>query len=403
MRSVAEHLAACRETISALPPLEVYLTDAVGCILAEAITAPFDLPVTDLAGCDGYAVNAQATEGASAQEPRELRVLEEINAGDTEHCAITDSASARISSGAPLPAGANAVVPYEETDGGQTKVAIYSETPVGQNVKPRAVDAHMGQNLLEAGERIGPRQVALLAAVGRSRVTVRPRPRVVVISIGNELVEPGNPARPGQVFDANSHALAIAATDAGAGAIRVSCVPDSHRQLRNTIEDQLVRADILITTGGLSYGSHDTVKEVLSPLGTVRFDNVAITPGRQLGVGTIQGTPVFCLPGDPVAVQAAYETFVRPCLLEMAGYSGASIYRSSVKAAIQSSWVSPAGRREFLPVKLTGNHADGYRAEITGQPGLTLVTALAAANAFAVIPETETEVSAGTPLHCMIL
>ncbi|WP_448071035.1 molybdopterin molybdotransferase MoeA [Georgenia yuyongxinii] len=402
MRSVQEHLTACLAAVGPLPPLDVVLPDAVGCILAEDVLAPGDLPVADLAGVDGYAVRAADVADARPENPTLLRVTDEVRAGQADRLRLVARAAVRIASGAPLPGEADAVVPVEQTDFGSAEVAVRTAVAGGENVRRRAEDLRAGAVVLPAGERVGARQVALLAAAGRGRVSVHPRPRVVIVSVGDELVEPGRPAQPGQVYDANGHALATAVQDAGASTFRVAAVPDERRRLRETLEDQLVRADLVITTGGLSYGANDTVKEVLAPLGTVRFDNVAMWPGRQLGVGHIgDGTPIFCLPGDPVAVQVAYETFVRPALRTMAGY--AELYRPSVPAAVTTGWYSPHGRREFVRVHLTGTPADGYRAEPTGSPAALLVSALARANAFAVVPEDVTDVRAGDRLHCLLL
>ena len=233
------------------------------------------------------------------------------------------------------------------------------------------------------------------------RVRVRPAPRVVVVSIGDELVEPGQSREAGDVFDANGHALACAVTDAGGQAFRVAAVPDELRALADTIEDQLVRADVLITTGGLSVGQGDTVKDVLAPLGSVRFDAVAMSPGRQLGVGTVEGTPIFCLPGDPVSAQIAFETFVRPVLRQIAGRT--SLHRSSLAATISEGWHSPSGKREFVPVHVSGSPSRGYRAEPTAPPGTVRLHGLSEANAIAVVPEDTSTVVAGDTLHCLLL
>lgn len=402
MRTVQEHLAACLAAVGPQPPLEVVLADAVGCVLAEDVLAPRDLPLADVAALDGYALRAGDVTGATPSAPVTLRVLDEIRAGTVDPTRLPAGSCVRIASGAPLPAEADVVVPVELTDRGTAKVEIRTAPAAGENVSPRAQDVRAGEVVLPAGERVGARQVALLAAVGRGRVTVHPRPRVVIVSVGDELVEPGAPARPGEVYDANGHALAAAVHDAGAATYRVAAVPDERGRLRETLEDQLVRADLIVTTGGLSHGSNDTVKEVLAPLGTVRFDNVAMWPGRQLGLGHIgDGTPIFALPGDPVAAQVAYEVFVRPAVLAMAGYT--DLYRPTVRATVTRGWPSPAGRREFVRVTLSGSPQEGYRATPVGAPGTLLLSALARSNALAVVPEDLTDVAEGATLSCLVL
>ena len=300
-----------------------------------------------------------------------------------------------------MPLGADAVIPWADTDRGEARVSIHRAVAPGDNVRRRAEDVRSGTTVLKRGSRVSARQVALLAGLGLHRVRVHPAPRVVVVSIGDELVEPGQSREAGDVFDANGHALACAVTDAGGQAFRVAAVPDELRALADTIEDQLVRADVLITTGGLSGGQGDTVKEVLAPLGSVRFDAVAMSPGRQLGVGTVEGTPIFCLPGDPVSAQIAFETFVRPVLRQIAGR--ASLHRSSLPATISEGWHSPSGKREFVPVHVSGSPARGYRAEPTTPPGTVRLHGLSEANAIAVVPEDTSTVVAGDTLHCLLL
>ena len=401
MRTVAEHLAACLEIARPAAPLDVVLLDAVGCVLAEDIIADIDLPSADLAGLDGYAVMSAAVAEANEATPVSLEVMDAVRAGDVRPTRLVPGAAVLIDSGAPMPLGADAVVPWMLTDRGQSRVQVRAAVSAGQNVRRRAGDVAAGTTVLPRGSRVSARQIALLAGIGRYRVKVMPAPRVVIVSIGDELVEPGQPRDPGDVFDANGHALASAVTDAGGRAFRVAAVPDELSALAETIEDQLVRADLVITTGGLSAGQGDTVKEVLAPLGSVRFDAVAMVPGRQLGLGTVEETPIFCLPGDPVTAQIAFETFVRPVLRQIAGRR--NLHRSSLPASISTGWHSPPGKREFVPVRLTGSPSRGYTAVPTSPPGATRLLGLARANAIAVVPETTHTVVAGETLHCLLL
>lgn len=407
MRTVAEHLAACLEIAQAAAPLDVVLPDAVGCVLAQDVVSGIDLPAVDLAGQDGYAVIAKDVAEADRNNPLVLDVVDAVRAGDMRPCHLVSGAAVLIDSGAPMPLGADAVIPWADTDRGESRVTIHRAVAAGDNVRRRAEDVKSGTTVLKRGSRISARHVALLAGLGMHRVRVRPAPRVVVVSIGDELVEPGRTARPGTVFDANGHALSTAITDAGAQTFRVAAVPDERAKLRETIEDQLVRADLVLTTGGISYGSGDTVREVLGSLGTVRFDNVAAWPGHILGVGTVGGedggtaTPIFCLPGDPVSAQVCFEVFVRPALRHMQGWK--SLNRPVVRAAVDRTWYSPRGRREFVRVRLAGDPRSGYQARVMGSPTALLLSALAESNALAVVPEDVTNVRAGDRLQCLVL
>ncbi|MDU0348424.1 gephyrin-like molybdotransferase Glp [Actinomyces sp. MRS3W] len=401
MRTVAEHLAACLDIAQAAAPLDLVLLDAVGCVLAEDVVADIDLPAVDLAGLDGYAVAAADVADAGPDTAVVLDVMDAVRAGDMRPTRLVPGAAILIDSGAPLPLGADAVVPWTDTNRGESRVEVRATVTAGENVRRRAEDVQAGTTVLPQGSRISARHIALLAGIGRYRVKVHPAPRVVIVSIGDELVEPDDTREAGDVFDANGHALACAVTDAGGQAFRVAAVPDELGALAETIEDQLVRADVLITTGGLSVGQGDTVKDVLAPLGTVRFDAVAMSPGRQLGVGMIEDTPIFCLPGDPVSAQIAFETFIRPVLRQIAGWQ--DLHRASVPATMSAGWHSPARKRQFVPVHLTGSPARGYSAEPTAQPGSTRLLALARANAIAVVPEDTQTVISGDTLHCLLL
>lgn len=402
MKSVADHLAECLSVSTPLAPFLVGLDDAVGCVLAENVRSLVDVPQADLASRDGYAVAAADVLGASAAEPVELPVTEEVRADAMDAVSLVQGTAIRISSGAPIPRGADTIIPIESTDQGRASVAISRAGTPGSNIRPRAEDIAAGAVILQAGTRIGSRQVALLAASGHARVMVHPRPRVVVIAVGDELQEPGNTSQQGKIFDANSHALATAITDAGGDVFRVGAVSDDKGRLRETLEDQLVRADIIITTGGLSYGGGDTVKEVLNPIGSVRFDNVSMTPGRQMGVGRLEDeATIFCLPGSPVAALTAFEVFIRPALRKMAGYS--HIHRRTVDAKVVRGWESPAATEEFVRAKVLGNPAQGYQVEPVGDPERPLLSALSAANCLARVPAEQRSVAVGDTLSCLIL
>jgi molybdopterin molybdotransferase len=403
MKRVADHLSDILAAVTALPFLDLQLLDAHGCVLAEDVVAPWPMPQFDNSAMDGYALQVADVESASRETPVTLPVVADIAAGDHDVHSIGQGFAARIMTGAPVPTGADAVVPVEWTDGGVAKVTIERAPKPGQHIRRAGEDVVAGEQVLKTGSFLGAAQVGLLAAVGKDRVHVRPRPRVVVISTGSELVEPGLPLAPGQVPDSNSYTLTAAAKEAGAIAYRVGAIPDDPKRMLDTIEDQLVRADLVVTSGGVSAGAYDVVKEVLSALGTVTFEKIAMQPGMPQGFGYIgeDKTPIFTLPGNPVSAFVSFEVFVRPAIRKMLGV--ARLHRPSVRAVLQSSLRSPEGKRQFArarvqPVGEGVNHVTPMDAQ-----GSHLVSDLAYANALIVVPEHLTEVPAGTLVDTMLL
>lgn len=410
VRSVAEFYQECLASADQQAPIDLLLSDAVGCVLAEDVVAPFNHPGSDVAGCDGYAVRAQDVQEAAFLTPVTLTVTSEVNAGDANPVGLSAGGAARIASGAPLPVGADTVIALEDTDQGHTQVAVQVAPNRGANVRAEGEDMRAGDVIVPERTRLGPAQIAAIAAVGRARVNVHPRPRVVFISVGDELAEPGSPSRQGRVFDVNGQMLAAAASEVGAEAFRCAAVPDDRVVLRELIHDQLMRADLVVTTGGISHGSANTVRDVLSATGTVRFDQVAMNPGNILGAGTVladgededaPSTPIFCLPGDPVAAQVCFEVFVRPALRKMQGWK--KLNRPSIKAAVTKGFSSPPGVRQFVRCRIQGDPRAGYEADILGRADAKWISALASSNALAVVPEDVTDVPAGTVLACMLL
>ena len=407
MRSVQDHLTAVLAGVGPVAPLEVVLADAVGCILATDLVAARDLPGHALAGLDGYAVSSSDTDDAGPGLPLHLPVAHDVLAGAPAPLRLAPGQAVRISSGGPMPLGADAVIPMQDSDRGTARVLVPRPYKPGEHVRRVGADMAAGDTVLAAGIRLGPRQLALVATLGRARVSVHPTPRVVVLSIGDELAEPGAPWRDGVVYDANGPALTAAVTAAGAAAVRVGVVGDDRTALRQVIEDQLVRADLVLTTGGLSETGQDTVRDVLGPLGTVRFDHVAISPGRRQGFGrvgqhsTAAGLPIFALPGRPVAALISFEVFVRPALRAIAGRP--ALFRQSVAAVATTGWQSPAGVRQFVPATLAGTPDGGYQVTPVGDPAGLSPVALSGANALAVVPERDVAVHPGDRVHCLVL
>ena len=433
---VEEHLAQILEVIRPLAPTELSLTDAHGLVLAEDVTAATALPSFDNSAMDGYAVRVEDVAHATEENPVVLPVVAEVAAGDTGAYALPPETAIRIMTGAMLPHGTEAVVPVELTDGGAARVAIKHPVEFGASVRLAGGDAKAGDVLVSAGTRLRPMHIAVIASAGRGAVLVRPRPRVVVLSTGDELAEPGTPIIPGRIWDSNSFMIAAAAREAGALAYRQAIVPDHPEQVLPAIEDQLVRADLVITTGGVSMGGeHDVVKAALAQLGTITFRKVAMQPGMPQGFGTIAVTPsaapegkarrgiisrladrgevaetpvepgagrgqvpIFTLPGNPVSAYVSFQVFVRPALgaLQADGGLGLEMIRAELTGPLRS----PPGRRSFLRGVL--DRPAGRVEPLTGQ-GSHQVATLGKANALIIVPELVAQMSAGETADVLVL
>ncbi|WP_446040821.1 molybdotransferase-like divisome protein Glp [Streptomyces sp. SID1121] len=426
--SVDEHLADILAAIHPLEPIELQLPDAQGCVLVEDVTVPVALPPFDNSSMDGYAVRTADVAGATDEFPAVLTVIGDVAAGSGDLPEVGPGETARIMTGAPLPPGAEAVVPVEWTDGGTGEGPATSMRPAGDapgggsgevrvyrsieargHVRAQGSDVRAGDLALRAGTVLGPSQIGLLAAIGRGSVRVRPRPRVVVLSTGSELVQPGEQLGTGQIYDSNSFALTAAARDAGAIAYRVGAVTDDAETLRATIEDQLIRADLLVTTGGVSVGAYDVVKEALSSVGDedepgsgIDFRKLAMQPGKPQGFGSIgaEHVPLLALPGNPVSCYVSFELFVRPAIRALMGLE--DVHRPVVRATLVSDGPlsSPSGRRQFLRAKYD---AEAGTIAPVGGAGSHLVAALAHADALAVVPEDAVSVEPGTELDVVLI
>ncbi|MET9336664.1 gephyrin-like molybdotransferase Glp [Nonomuraea sp. NPDC003804] len=392
MKSVDAHLADILATVRTLAPLEVELERALGTTLAEEISSPVPLPPFDNSAMDGYAVRFVDV----ADAPVTLPVIDDVAAGSAELRAIGQGHAVRIMTGAPLPAGADAVVPVEWTDGGTATVRVDRPVAKGNAIRRAGEDAQAGQVVLKPGTRIGAAQLGIIAGTGRRRVLVRPRPRVVVLSTGAELVEPGAPLGPGQIWDSNSFTLTAAVREAGGDGFRAGTVSDDPAAFLDQLDAQLVRADVVITSGGVSMGAYEPVKEALSPLGTVRFERVAMQPGMPQGFGVVgdDQVPIFTLPGNPVSSYVSFMIFVRPALRKMSGLpAGPSpVHTAQTLAPLRS----PAGKRSFLRGVLSD---DGTVVTPVHGQGSHQLAALASANCLIVVPEQVTDLPSGAAVQ----
>jgi molybdopterin molybdotransferase len=435
LTSVEEHLAGILATIRPLVPTELGINDAYGLVLAEDVAAASPLPSFDNSAMDGYAVRVADVAAASRENPVTLPVVAEVAAGDTGAYALQPGTSIRIMTGAMLPHGTEAVVPVEWTDGGQSRVAIRAPADFGHSVRLAGGDAKAGEVLVTKGTRLRPMHIAVIAAAGRGTVLVRPRPRVVVLSTGSELAEPGTPIIPGRIWDSNSFMIVAAAREAGCLAYRQAIVPDHPEQVLRAIEDQLGRADLIVTTGGVSMGGeYDVVKAALRALGTIEFRKVAMQPGMPQGFGTLalpdsaapegkarggllsrladrgevreaqirpdehDRVPIFTLPGNPVSAYVSFQIFIRPALGALQDYDGLGL--QTLRAEVTGPLRSPPGRRSYLRGVL--DRGTAKITPLTGQ-GSHQVATLGKANALIIVPEWVVQMAAGETADVLVL
>jgi molybdopterin molybdotransferase len=400
--SVEEHLARILDAIEPLPDFPQPLMETMGLAAAENVVSSIDLPSFDNSAMDGYAVRAADVATATEETPVHLPVVGEIGAGQARLLALSPGTAAKIMTGAPVPEGSDCVVPYEWTDRGVAQVRITRPADVGAHVRSTGEDVSAGDLLIESGTVLGPRHLGLLASVGRATVRSRPRPRVVILSTGSELREPGTELGPDSIYDGNSWLLAASARRAGAIAYRVGIVPDEPRAFLDALQDQLVRADLVVTSGGVSQGDFDVVKEALQPLGSVWFGPVAMQPGKPQGFGVVgeDRIPIFTLPGNPVSSYISFEMFVLPALRKLMGKAPYS--RPETRARLTHGIASPEGKRQFLRGSFERGRGGPTVAPVGGA-GSHLIGGLADSNALIVVPEDTTNVPAGEMVQVLAL
>ena len=389
MRSVEEHRRVVAGLINPRPPVSLPLADALGLVLADDVVAPLSLPGFDNSAMDGYAVLATDVAAAGEDTPVRLPVAEDIPAGRTDIPTLAAGTVHRIMTGAPLPAGATAVVPVEATDGATDTVTIRSAPREGQHIRRAGEDVTAGTTVLRAGQVVTPAALGLAAALGLGELTVVPRQRVLVVSTGTELVGPGVPLQPGQIYESNGVMLAAAVRDAGADVAASPMTGDDVDAFRETLRGHAADADLILTTGGVSAGAYEVVKDALGGSGDVEFVKVAMQPGMPQGAGTLDGVPVVTLPGNPVSALVSFEVFVRPALRAAMGRPDAE--RPRREAVLTEDLTSPRGKRQFRRGVLDGDAVTSY-----GPPASHHLRWLASANCLLELGEDVDSVNAGS-------
>ena len=385
--------------VEPLPPLALPLTDAFGCVVVQDQIARVDLPEFPSSGMDGFAVRAGDLADARPDAPAELKIVGRAMIGHRPEATVGAGEAVKIATGAPIPAGADAVVPIENAEESGDLVRLFEAPASGRHVRPRGEDVRAGDVLVPAGRRLGAPEMGLLANAGVPHPLVRPRPRVIVLSTGDELIPPTEDPDFGQVRDANAYTIYGALREAGAMPVLAGIVRDDPESLKETVLSHELQADAFVSSGGVSVGERDVVKAAFFKRGDIDFYRVAMQPGMPQGFGHIEGKPFFGLPGNPVSVFVSFEVFVRPAMLKMMGRT--KLGRPEITATLAEDVTGPGGKTQFARVEVSRG-AEGWVAAPTGGRGSNLISTVARANGLAVIPAGTATAAAGSDVKVML-
>jgi molybdopterin molybdotransferase len=397
--SVDEARARLLDAITPLAPLQLPITEAHGCVSAEDVVATHSLPAFPSSAMDGFAVRSSDVAEATPERPAELKVVGRSMIGHRPEQVVGGGEAIAIATGAPIPAGADTVVPIENAQVHGEVVRLFEAAPAGRHVRPVGEDVAEGSVLVERGKRLGAPELGLLANAGHATPLVHPRPRVVVLSTGDELIPPTESPEYGQVRDSNAYTIFGALREAGAMPVLAGIVKDDAESLKQTVLDFLIQADAFISSGGVSVGERDVVKAAFFRRGDIDFYKVAMQPGMPQGFGHIEGKPYFGLPGNPVSVFVSLELFVRPAMLKMMGRS--QLDRPQVTATLAADVSGPVGKMQYARV-VVERGADGWIATPTGGRGSNLISTVARANGLAMVPAGTQTAPAGSQVQVMV-
>jgi molybdopterin molybdotransferase len=412
MLTVEEAFTRIMACFSPLGSEEKPLLDCLGQVLAVDVASPLDLPPLANSAMDGYAVRQEDISGASTHDPRQLRVIGLVAAGHVSTQAVVPGTAIRIMTGAPIPPGADTVVPFEETDEVQRRtsgqpldqIAVWSDLPAGCNVRPSGEDVRQGQLVLTAGTIIRPAEVGVMASLGLERALVIRRPVVSILSTGDELVSTGQPLAPGKIYDSNRFSVAASVIACGGIPQPLGISRDNLADLHQKL-DRSAGADLLVTSAGVSKGDYDIVKDVLTERGDINFWSVSMRPAKPLAFGLLRGDgnrplPLLGLPGNPVSAMVAFEMFARPAILTMLGKR--RLARPVVEGVLTGPIYNLDGRRVYARVEVVRRQGT-YYATPTGPQGSNILTSMARANGLAICPADIHSKEAGERVQMIML
>ena len=414
MISVEQALEKILSYVNVLEAEETPILDSLGQVLAEDISSSINIPPLDNAAMDGYAVQARDTEGASRESPRFLHVIDTVIAGSISEQEVKPDTAIRIMTGAPVPKGADSVVQFEDTDETRRKkspskeIGILCKAKLGLNIRRAGEDIAKGSLVLKKGSVIRPAEVGVLASLGRSKVTAIRRPVVAILATGNELVDINQPLTAGKIYNSNTYSVAALVQRYGGIPKILGIALDSEASLITRLR-QGSDADMLITSGGVSAGDYDMVKDVLAKEGEITFWTVRMKPGKPLAFGTIKGVdrtgatrniPHLGLPGNPVSSMVTFELLARPAILKMMGKK--NLTKPTVEAVLEEAIVNTDGRRVYTRA-IVEKQGDNYFARLTGPQGSGILTSMSLANGLVVVPEDKAEIKAGEVAQVILL
>lgn len=399
MISVDKALEQILAVINPLRCERVAILEALGRVLGEDVVSNRDIPSLANSAMDGYALRSEDTLGASREKPAVLAVIDDVPAGRISKKTVGPGQAVRIMTGAPIPAGADAVIRVEDTQKDGDRVRVFASAEKGIDIRPAGEDVKRGELVIPKGKVIRPAEVGMLAALNRRDVAVYERPKVAVLSTGDELVDIGGELVPGKIMNSNSYSLAALVTDCGAVPLRLGIARDRREDLLSKFE-AAGGADLIVTSGGVSVGDYDLVKHVMGELGAMHFWSVAMRPGKPLAFGAIGGVPVFGLPGNPVSVMVSFEQFVRPAILKMSGCT--SLFRPVVKAVLMEDLHKDTALRHFLRAVVELREGR-YYAVTTGGQGSGILKSMVMANGLIIFPEDARSFRAGDEVTVRLL
>lgn len=412
MISVEEALSKVLNLITVLKPEKKPILESLGQVLAEDVYAPFNIPPKNNSAMDGYAVNLKSIIGASKDNPKVLHVSGNLPAGADAELRIEHGSAVRIMTGAFVPEGADMVVPFEDTDEfdrrshgyASDEIRIFTELPLGSNIRKSGEDIEKGELVLTKGKGLRPADIGMLASMGRNIISVIRRPQIAIISTGDEIVDINQPLPPGKIYNSNTYSLAALVLRYGGIPKILGIIKDNIKLVSDTLR-RVFDCDMILTSGGVSLGDFDVVKDVLTVEGDISFWRVCMKPGKPIAFGMFNSEkgeriPHLGLPGNPVSAMITFEIFVRPAILKMMGST--NLDKQEIEAIIEDSVVNTDGRRIFTRVKIDKRN-DTYFARLTGPQGSGILKSMVQADGLAIIHETVKEVKPGDTVKVLML